>query len=61
MTSDPDSATKEPDTNPDAGEDSTTETPGDGDSTDAPADNPSGATIKERNEGQGDDVASGGS
>ena len=60
MTSDLDPATNEPDTNPDAGEDPNTETPGDGDS-DAPADNPSGSAIKERNEGQGDDPASGGS
>jgi hypothetical protein len=59
MTSDP--GTTEPDTNPEAGDDPNTETPGNGDSADAPADNPSGSTIKERNEGQGDDPASGGS
>jgi hypothetical protein len=61
MTSNPDSPNTEPETNPDADEDPNTETPVDGDSTGAPADNPSGSAIKERNEDQGDDAASGGS
>ncbi len=50
----------EPQTNPDASEDPITETPGDDDPTDTPPDNPSGS-ARERNEGQGDDPASGGS
>lgn len=50
----------EPQTNPDASEDPLTDTPGDDDGTGTPPDNPSGS-ARDANEGQGDDVGSGGS
>lgn len=58
MTNEP---STEPATNPNAADDPKTETPNDDNPSGTPVDNPSGADNGDFNEGQGDDVASGGS